>query len=127
MNTTFNETVGGRNWHSETELINALQATLDAKCEKQKLNKQKLIDAARSVAPTEFAEWQVLTWAISGAQTMTHKGRSCGVSDAYKGAAAQQIADDACGKCAGSGKYEFSTGATGVCYQCNGNGKEKKS
>jgi DnaJ-class molecular chaperone len=123
-NTTFNQFCGGRNWRSEEELINALHSTLDLLCDKHNFNKQQLIDAARSIAPTDFAEWNVLEWAVSGAQTMTRKGRSCGVSNAYNGIIKQQPAHDACGKCDGSGQYVFSTGVVGVCYQCNGSGKD---
>lgn len=122
--TTFNQFCGGKRWTSEQELINALQSTLDLLCNKHNFNRQRLIDAARTVAPADFAEWQVLEWAVSGAQTMTRKHRTCGVSDAYKGITTTAVADDACGKCEGSGQYVFSTGAVGVCYQCNGSGKE---
>lgn len=123
-NTTFNQFCGGRNWRSEEELMNALHNTLDTMCSKHNFNKQRLIDAARSVAPADFAEWQVLEWAISGAQTMTRKGRTCGVSNAYNNNTKVAPADDACGKCEGSGQYVFSTGVIGVCYQCSGSGKE---
>jgi len=33
--------------------------------------------------------------------------------------------DGACDKCGGNGKYVFSNGTIGVCYQCNGTGKDK--
>lgn len=124
MNTTFNQLCGGRNWRSEEELINALHNTLDTACSKQNLDKQRLIDAARSVAPADFAEWQILEWAIGGAQTMMRKGRSCLVSNAYKNITTVAPASDACSKCDGSGQYVFSTGVIGVCFQCNGTGKE---
>jgi len=32
--------------------------------------------------------------------------------------------DGTCGKCGGNGKYIFATGTVGVCYQCNGSGRE---
>jgi hypothetical protein len=127
MNTnteSFNVSCGGRDWTSEPELINALQHTLDLLCNKHNFNKPQLIDAARSIAPADFAEWQVLEWAIDGAQTMTRKHRTCAVSNAYKGTTVKTVADDACMKCEGTGQYVFSTGTTGVCYQCNGSGKE---
>lgn len=123
-NTTFNQFCGGRNWTSEIELVNALNSTLDTICTKHNFDKQRLIDAARSIAPAEFADWQVLEWAIGGAQTMTRKGRTCLTSNAYKGITPKEIAPDACGKCEGSGQYVFSTGVIGVCYQCSGSGKE---
>jgi hypothetical protein len=124
MNTSFNQRIGRRLFTSEEELVSALHATLDIVCDRQQLDKQRLIDAAHTVAPEDFVEWQILEWAISGAQTMTHKNRDCGVSLAYKGIKEITVADDACGKCDGTGKYIFTSGAVGICYQCNGKGKE---
>lgn len=31
-----------------------------------------------------------------------------------------------CSKCKGSGKYEYRSGIEGVCYQCDGKGKQYK-
>lgn len=124
METTFNQFCGGKNWTSEQDLCTTLHNALDLLCNKHNFNKTRLIDAARSVAPTDFAEWQVLEWAVSGAQTMTRKNSQSLVANAYKGITPAKVADDACGKCEGSGQYVFSTGVIGVCYQCNGSGKE---
>jgi hypothetical protein len=121
---SFNETVGGKRFTSEQELIRELHRTLDVACDKQKLDKQRLIDAARSIATEDVAEWHVLVWACGGAQTMMYRNRDCGVSRAYKGTTHITVADDACGKCDGTGKYVFSSGAVGICYQCDGKGKE---
>ena len=38
----------------------------------------------------------------------------------------RQVADGVCRNCEGSGKYFYSGGAIGVCYQCGGNGRSKK-
>jgi len=124
MNTSFNQRIGRRLFTSEVELIIELHTTLDVACAKQQLDKQRLVDAARTVAPEDFAEWQVLVSAVAGAQTMTYKNRDCAVSRAYKGNTQITVADDACGKCDGTGKYIFSSGAVGICYQCNGKGKQ---
>jgi hypothetical protein len=121
---SFNETVGGRRWTSEQELISELHRTLDIACQKQKLDKERLINAARSIATKDAAEWHVLVSACGGAQTMMYRNRECLVSRAYKGTAHITVADDACGKCDGTGKYIFSSGAVGICYQCDGKGKE---
>jgi len=124
MNTSFNQRIGRRLFTSEVELIIELHTTLDVACDKQQLDKQRLVDAARSVAPEDFAEWQVLVSAVAGAQTMTHRNRDCAISRAYKGTSQITLADDACVNCDGTGKYIFSSGAIGICYQCNGKGKQ---
>ena len=123
-NTGFNQRIGGRLFTSEQHLITELHSTLELLCGKQGLDKQRLIDAARSVQEPDAAEWEVLVSAVSGAQTMSRKNRECAVSRAYNGTTETTVADGACFKCDGSGKYVFSSGAVGVCYQCNGTGKE---
>jgi len=120
-NTGFNQRIGGRLFTSEQHLISELHSTLELLCGKQGLDKQRLIDAARSVQEPDTVEWEVLVSAVGGAQTMSRKNRECAVSRAYNGTT---VADDACSKCDGSGKYVFSSGAVGVCYQCNGAGKD---
>lgn len=35
--------------------------------------------------------------------------------------------DGQCPNCEGTGKYFYSGGAVGICYSCNGNGKEKET
>jgi hypothetical protein len=36
-----------------------------------------------------------------------------------------QVANGVCPNCEGSGKYFYSGGAVGICYQCNGTAKVK--
>jgi hypothetical protein len=123
--TPFNVTVGGRCWRSEEELLKELNRTLDIRCAKQGLEKERLIDAAVTVLPKCVPYYEILICAIGGADTLSRKGRSCLVSDAYKGIVKTVVPEDACSKCDGSGKYHFASGVIGICYQCNGTGKEK--
>ena len=51
-------------------------------------------------------------------ETMTPEQRST-----FSGYTAN--ADGTCGKCGGNGKYLFATGTIGICYQCDGTGKEQ--
>lgn len=127
MSTTFSYRIGRRLFTSEQELIKELHLTLDTACAKHELDKQGLLDAARSIRGIDEPEYQVLISAMAATYTLSRKNDRCAVSDIYRGITETEVADDACGNCDGTGKYFYSNGAVGICYECNGRGKQKKT
>jgi hypothetical protein len=124
MTTTFSYRIGRRVFTSEQDLIKELHLTLDIACARHELDKQGLLHAARSVRGIDEPEYQVLISAVAATYTMSRKNDRCAVSDAYRGISQTEVAHDACGKCDGTGKYFYSIGTVGICYQCNGTGKQ---
>lgn len=125
---TFNVQVGGRYWHSEAELVAALDRTIDLHVAKYGLDRARVIAAAEQWHASDTltaSKWEILMTAAGTASDLGRKKDSMTVR-IYLGIRDAVLAPGSCERCSGTGDYQFSNGAKGICYGCNGSGKEAR-
>jgi hypothetical protein len=125
---TFNVLMGGRYWHSETELVNELNRTIDLHVAKYGLDRERVIDAAQQWHASDAltsSPWEILATAVGTASDLGRKKDSMTVR-IYLGIRDAAPAPGSCERCGGTGYYQFSNGSKGVCFGCSGSGRESR-